>query len=293
MQVKTALMILALGAGIPATALAAQAPAPPTTARAAAPIDLTGQWVSLVTEDWRWRMVTPPKGDYTSLPLNPAGRAAADGWDLAADNAAGPAGQCKAYGVGGIVRIPGRIRIAWADDSTLKVDYDAGRQSRTLRFINQRPGPLLPALSARTAQGERTLQGETRAQWFKQAQFRGLGLGPEPLEPTGQLRTFTLNTTGGYLRKNGVPYSPDALITENWTLQKGLENDLYLTITTIIEDPRYLNGPYFTSTSFKKETDASKWNPQPCRTAAPLGKPVQPPRPQSEAAAAAAARAGR
>ena len=42
-------------------------PGPPPTAKAAAPEDLTGYWVSLVTEDWRYRMVTPPKGDYASV----------------------------------------------------------------------------------------------------------------------------------------------------------------------------------------------------------------------------------
>jgi hypothetical protein len=62
------------------------APQPP---RLAAPIDLTGYWVSLVTEDWRYRVATPPKGDYNSVPLNPAGRKAADAWDPARDEAAG------------------------------------------------------------------------------------------------------------------------------------------------------------------------------------------------------------
>ena len=58
------------------------------SARAGALIDITGQWVSVITEDWRWRMVTPPKGDTASVPLNPAGRKVADAWDLAADRAA-------------------------------------------------------------------------------------------------------------------------------------------------------------------------------------------------------------
>ena len=65
----------------------------PTTPKVAAPVDLTGYWVSIVTEDWRWRMVTPPKGDYSSVPLNPEGRKVADAWDAAKDEAAGE--QCK------------------------------------------------------------------------------------------------------------------------------------------------------------------------------------------------------
>src|SRR5204862_4205262 len=62
---------------------------PPATAKVAAPIDLTGNWVSIVTEDWRWRMVTPAKGDYASIPMTPAAKMVADAWDPAKDEAAG------------------------------------------------------------------------------------------------------------------------------------------------------------------------------------------------------------
>src|SRR5580698_3732546 len=54
----------------------AQAPAPAPAAKtphSIAPIDLTGYWVSVVTEDWRYRMMVPDKGDYQSVPLNPEG----------------------------------------------------------------------------------------------------------------------------------------------------------------------------------------------------------------------------
>ena len=73
--------------------------------------DITGQWVAVVNEDWRWRMVTPPKGDTSSVPLNPAGRRVASWWDLAADRAQGRL--CKAFGGPGLIRQPGRIRIRW------------------------------------------------------------------------------------------------------------------------------------------------------------------------------------
>ena len=82
----------------PATGAGAEprrAAAPPT-AKAAAPMDLTGYWVAFVSEDWRFRMVTPPKGDYRGVPLTPEGRKVADAWDPAADEAAGK--KCKAYG---------------------------------------------------------------------------------------------------------------------------------------------------------------------------------------------------
>src|SRR5919205_888537 len=130
----------------------APSPGPPPTGRPAALIDITGTWVSIVTEDWRWRMVTPPKGDVASVPVNPEGRKIAASWDLNADNSNG--GQCKAFGIGGIMRQPGRIRISWQDEQTLKLEFDAGTQTRVLHFDRvQQP------------QGERTLQGFSIAQW--------------------------------------------------------------------------------------------------------------------------------
>jgi hypothetical protein len=60
----------------------------PAAAKAVAPVELTGYWVSVVSEDWRHRMTTPRKGDYESLPLNAEGRRVADTWDLAKDNQA-------------------------------------------------------------------------------------------------------------------------------------------------------------------------------------------------------------
>jgi hypothetical protein len=129
----------------------------PPTARAAAPIDLTGTWVSVVTEDWRWRMRTPPKGDYASVPLNDAGTKAADTWDPAKDTAAGE--QCRGYGAAAIMRMPGRIRISWDNDTTLKIETEAGTQTRMLNFV------------APAQRGEPSWQGTSIANW----QFAGGG----------------------------------------------------------------------------------------------------------------------
>ena len=86
---------------------------PPTSARMSAPTDVTGYWVSLITEDWRWRMIMPAKGDYQSVPITPEAKRAADNWDPAKDEAAGEA--CRAYGAAGIMRLPTRLRVSWAD----------------------------------------------------------------------------------------------------------------------------------------------------------------------------------
>ncbi len=266
---------------VAAGALAQRTPAPPSP-RSTAPIDLTGYWVAVVSEDWRHRMATPRKGDYESVPISAEGRRAADGWDLAADDAAGL--QCKAFGVGGIMRQPGRLHITWADDDTLQVEFDAGTQTRLLEFA----GMASPS-------GERTWQGFSRAEWQRppsansapvRAQIgnnagpvapggggRGQRGGPTPtaaLGEGGSLKVETTDFRAGYLRKNGVPYSEDAKITEYFhRLPEEPGGDVWLHVVTIVDDPLYLNEPFYTSTQFKREPNGSKWSPTPCRTAPP------------------------
>jgi hypothetical protein len=226
--------------------LRAQAPTPPPTPKAAAPIDLTGYWVSLVTEDWRFRMITPPKGDYSSVPLNAEARKVADAWDPAKDEAAG--NQCKAYGVAAIMRVPGRLHITWDNDSTLRIDTDAGTQTRQLKFAPPR------------ATGEPTLQGDSAAVW--EPAGGGRGRGPAPLG--GSLKVVTTHMKPGYLRKNGVPYSANANLTEYITKVTEPDGMQLLVVTTIVDDPQYLTQPFVTSTHFKKEPDGSKWSPSAC-----------------------------
>jgi hypothetical protein len=259
------------------------APGPPRTARSIAPIDLTGTWVAIVTEDWRWRMVTPRKGDYASVPINAAARKLADGWDLEKDNAAG--NQCKAFGVGGIMRQPGRIRISWQDDTTLKLEFDAGTQTRLLDFDASKPAPA-----------EKTWQGHSVAVWEGPGAGRGFedalpglnrggtapvvpggggqGLrgGPPPrgraaINSGGNVRVVTTGFREGYLRKNGVPYSESATITEYiHRLPAHPNGDVFLNVITIVDDPKYLAQPFYTSTNFKLEPDASKFAPTACKT---------------------------
>ena len=121
---KAALGCIALG--VSALAQPPGPPPPPQTPRDAAPFDIAGNWVSIVNEDWRWRMVTPPKGDYTSLAmLDAQGREVADAWDPATD------GSCRAYGAAALLRMPTRLRVRWESGTVLKLQTDAGRQRRT------------------------------------------------------------------------------------------------------------------------------------------------------------------
>ena len=229
-------------------------PGPPQSPRDGALIDLTGQWVSVITEDWRWRMVTPPKGDTASVPLNAAGRKAAESWDLAADRARGD--QCKAFGPPSLIRQPGRIRARWEDAATLLLEFDAGRQTRRFRF-----GPR--------AAGVRSLQGQSQARWFRQPQNRGIfGRGGRPTG--GSLEVETIDLLPGYLRPNGVPYSERATVKEFFDTFTLPDGGTWLIVTTVVNDPQFLAQEFVLSSQFKKESDASKWNPRPCEIPAPL-----------------------
>jgi hypothetical protein len=275
---------------------------PPPAARAAAPVDLTGYWVSVVTEDWRFRMVTPAKGDYVNVPLNGEGRRVADTWDPSKD------GACEAYGVAGLMRMPGRLHITWEDDNTLKIETDAGQQTRVLHFGGTRP-----------TGGERTLQGYSVAEWggrgggFGLGGFGGFGGnvnapgGAPPAAPAaaagragappaagrgapppaaapapaaaaaapggrgpaapprwGPLKVVTTGMRPGWLQKNGVPYSENTTLTEHF-IRFADEGDEWFTVVTIVEDPTYLTQSFITSTNFKREADGSRFKPVACK----------------------------
>ena len=211
-------------------------------ARDVAPIDLTGYWVSYVTENWRYRMVTPAKGEYRRIPVSPAGVPIINAWDPVADTRAG--NQCKSYGAGAIMNVPGRLHITWQDADTLRVDTDAGTQARLFRFN----------ASTSNSRTKPTWQGESVARWEQVA----------APEKGGSLRVVTSNMRAGYLRKNGVPYSERATVSEHFDLAPLPDGGELLLVTTVVEDPVYLNAPYVTSPHFKKEPDGSKWDPSPC-----------------------------
>src|SRR3984885_11579883 len=222
-------------------------PGPPKPAKEVAPIDLTGYWVSVVTEDWRFRMIAAPKGDFAGVPLNAAGQKVAKEWDPAKDEAAG--NQCKAYGAAGLMRIPTRLHITWQDDNTLKIETDAGTQTRLLHF-----GPPQPP------SGPPTLQGYSAAQWLLPA---GGGFGPPDPTKGGALEVHTSSLAPGYLRRNGVPYSDKTTLTEYFDLIKEPEAN-WIVVKTIVADPTYLAGMYITSTHFRKQADAAGWKPSAC-----------------------------
>jgi hypothetical protein len=148
------------------------------------------------------------------------------------------------------MRVPGRVHISWTDDNTLKVETDAGTQTRTFHF------------DAKSSPNEApSWQGYSIASWD--------GLRPAPRgggarPPGGSLKVITTNMKPGYLRKNGVPYSGNAELTEYYDRTNEPNGDSWLIVTTIVHDPANLNQDFVTSTHFKMEKDASKWSPSAC-----------------------------
>jgi hypothetical protein len=167
------------------------------------------------------------------------------------------------------MRMPTRLRIAWQDDSTLKIETDAGQQTKLLHFDRS------------AATSARSLQGHSVAEWVDvfgagRAGGRGGGGGggggrvAPPAYGAGAMRVVTNNVTAGYLRKNGVPYSQNAVVTEYFDRVPGPDDAQWLIVKTTVDDPTYLAQPYLSSAHFMREPDASKWRPTPCEVDPPL-----------------------
>lgn len=218
-------------------------------------MDLTGYWVSLITEDWRYRMMTPDKGDYTGISLNAAGRKLADSWDPVREDTGGE--QCRAYGAPAIMRVPTRLHIQWEGDNTLRIETDAGKQTRMLHF-NARP----------PADGQPSLQGFSVASW-EGLRARGTGgvattLATKESNPPGYMRVLTSQLKPGYLRKNGVPYGVETQVEEFFESFTEPNGDTWLIVTSVVTDPEYLAQLYITSSQFKKLPGPVGWNPREC-----------------------------
>lgn len=255
----TRAVLVAMAALVPATTWAQgppPAPAPPPSAKVAAPVDFTGYWVSVISEDWRWRMVTPLKGDFASVPMTAEARKVGEAWDPAKDESAGL--QCKAYGAAAIMRVPGRVHITWKDDNTLALDLDSGTQTRLFHFGATPPLSTPPSW-----------QGHSVANWERPPQGvevqNAVPVFASRMGTRGRsLEVATSNMRAGYLRRNSVPYSENTLVNEYFDYHKEPNGDEWFTVTTIVRDPRYLTGPFITTSDFKKQRDATGWRPTPC-----------------------------
>jgi hypothetical protein len=210
-------------------------------------------------DEWRFR-VSPQKGDLAYLPLNQEARQAASAWDPAQDEAAG--NQCRAYGAVGLMQRPGRLHITWENDNTLRIDADAGTQTRRVHFgaaSGDRGQPSWQGYSAGEWQLPRGASLDLGGIGF----VSGLGAG-QRANRAGTLKIVTTNMLPGYLRKNGAPYSAGATLTEFVNRLTGANGEAYIVLTAMLEDPRYLTQPFVRTYTFKQQADASGWAPTEC-----------------------------
>ena len=208
--------------------------------------------MSLVTDDWRYRMLTPPKGNVDYVPVN-HGRAAREPatWDPAKDEAAGEA--CRAYGAGGVMRLPARLHITWEDDNTMQHGHRRGHADAPVLLR-----VALPPCPARRGRRGRALGGA-----LDDARRPGRrGRGPAPELASSWSTTTRLRP--GYVRKNGVPYGANADAHRVLRASGRRAGQEYLAVTTMVDDPQYLAQPYIKTYEFKKQRDATGWNPTPC-----------------------------
>ena len=241
LSIRTSILaLLALAGTALSTATIPAYSQTPASPREAAPIDLTGNWVSLISEDWRYRMIRPPQGDYMGVSLNDEGLRVADLWDPSAETGM----ECRVFGAPAIMRLPVRLNVRWDGDETLRVDIDAGMQTRLFRFAPPSPG------------AGPTWQGDSVAEW----QFAGGGTDTS----RGQLQIVTNRMRPGYLRPNGVPYGENAVLTEYFNRINETSGEDYLVVTAIVDDAEYLSDRWIRTMYFKREPDDSRWNPTPC-----------------------------
>ena len=276
----------------PRGARGAQPPAPPQTAQNAALTDLTGYWVSVVNQDWRFRMMTPPKGDYAQVPLNAAGRKIADEFDPmlygGTNYQISQIVDCRAYGGADLMHMPTRLHITWDSPEVMKIETDWGEQTRLLHFIPGQPyGDMEESLKTGdvdTNHDPASIQGHSVAAWeqpyrFNSSAFQrgggrgggGGGLGnsrANEAQPGGDLAVVTTNLAPGWLRRNGVPYGSATRVIEHYQTFEDPTGKQWFDVTTEVIDPEYLNTPFFTSADFQKEPDDSKWAPHPCKQVA-------------------------
>lgn len=202
------------------------------------------------------------------------GTKAANAWDPAKDLSSGE--QCRAFGAGGVMRMPIRLHVTWQDEKTLKMEIDYGQQVRLFRFDRNQQPPAQPGWQGFSvanwetmAQGQSTAPAPNGNGGNAGAAGRG-GAGAAANALSGSFKVVTTNMRPGYLRRNGVPYTANAVLTEFFDRTEEPNGDTWLVVTSSLDDPKYLTLPFMTSTHFKREPDGSKFNPRPCEVTMPV-----------------------
>jgi hypothetical protein len=198
-------------------------------------IDLSGEWNNIAFEDQADRRNGPELGDYTGFPLNDAARLRADSWMASIWSL--PEWQCRPHPADYITVGPSTLHI-WKELTPLTRQVVAWhmewlRSKERVIYMDGRPHPSPDALH--------TWGGFSTGKW--------------------EGNTLTITTTHlkeGYLRRNGVPRSDLATMTEHLVRHAD-----YLEWVTIINDPVYLTQPFIRTTEYSVNL-RGELEPNPC-----------------------------
>jgi cyclase len=206
-----------------------------TAAPASAQVDFSGEWAPRMWEDQPERVPGPELGDYLGIPINEAARRRADTWDASIQTL--PEWQCRPHSADYIWRGPSNLRISKeVDPVSREITAFHAEWLRSVDraiYLDGRPHPPADALH--------TWAGFSTAKW------------------DGDMLTVTVtHLKEGYLRRNGLPRSDKATLTEHW-----IRNGDLLTVMTIVNDPVYLTEPFVRTTDYELDL-RQQVPPYPC-----------------------------
>ena len=209
------------------------------------PMDLSGEWAPLFHEDQLERIPGPDIGDYLGLPINEAARLHGDSWDASLLTL--PEHQCKPHPADYSPRGPANLRI-WRE-----IDHDtqdliaihthiSWQQPERTIWMDGRPHP--PDYAAHTWQG------------FSTGKWDG-----------DMLTVTTTHLKMGWIRRNGIPRSDKAVLTEHF-----VRHDNVLTLISVIDDPIYLSEPFVRTTNWAIDPH-QQIAPYPCQAVVEIERP--------------------
>ena len=205
------------------------------TIRASAQIDFSGEWAPRFWEDQPERVPGPELFDYAGIPISDAARLRAAAWEASLQTL--PEWQCRPHSADYIWRGPSNLRISKeVDPVSREITAFHAEWLRSVDravYLDDRPRPSDEALH--------TWGGFTKAKW------------------DGDVLTTTVtHLKEGYVRRNGLPRSDKATVTEHW-----IRNGDILTVVTIVHDPVYLTEPFVRSTDYELDLN-QQVPPYPC-----------------------------
>lgn len=208
--------------------------------------DLTGEWAPRFHEDQPERIPGPEIGDYLGLPINDAARLRGDSWDASLLTL--PEHQCKPHPADYGPRGPANLRF-WKD-----IDRDTQQVTAYHTHISwQAP--------------ERTIYMDGRAHPPEYAPHTWQGFSTGKWEGD-MLTVTTTHLKNGWIRRNGIPRSEKAVLTEHW-----IRHDNTLTLVSIVNDPVYLTEPFIRTTDWQLDPDQII-APYPCESVVEIDRPL-------------------